>query len=237
MLTAVCSPVLQPCGFSDRMCADCPSRKSIGPWASQVQTPGRYKKILEVLVRTSSPYSYCREGWQLCWAVPCRQVIPLLEPHSFSAWLACLWKDKEIFSYLLRKDGPCLELGNSVSLASDKTMRTPREKYPEPETSRVSPTQAALWCPTEPSPWSRTCWCLAGTCTTSQHRSSSLGLVTWTKPEQPPQSWISHRCRSPPLSHWEDIVASSENAVPVRPCDHGDPLLAFSLTILKALLE
>lgn len=44
-------------------------------WAmseSGAQTPGRYKKILEVLVRTSSPYSYCREGWQLCWAVLCR---------------------------------------------------------------------------------------------------------------------------------------------------------------------
>lgn len=55
-------------------------------------------------------------------------------------------------------------------------MRVPREKYPEPEISRFSPTQAVLWCLTEHFPWSRTCLCLAGTCTTSKHSSPFLGL-------------------------------------------------------------
>lgn len=37
MLTAVRSPVLQPCGFCGRMCADCLFQKSVRPWASQVR--------------------------------------------------------------------------------------------------------------------------------------------------------------------------------------------------------
>jgi len=75
---------------------------------SGVQTPGRYKRILEVPVRTSSPYSFCRQGWQLrCanrWSLSHNHTASQLGTHVFGRTksyfptdyknmdLSCSWK-------------------------------------------------------------------------------------------------------------------------------------------------